>query len=462
VKFEGSLDAFSLPDIFQLLSFTKKSGGLRLRHGQAEGVVWFIDGFVTGATSDVAHQALARRIAGIGLASAEDFRAAVERSTGTGGTTGVARALLDAGAVDAAVLHATVTAQAIDAVSELLRWPTGDFTLVDGANPDDVGVVVASDQIVTEAISRSAAWEALAEVLPSPDVVLVLRPVAPDQDAVLKPEEWSLVALVDGRRTVGSIVALTGRGQFSVVSTLAELVRRGLLYPRGVQDPVAELEAALAQLAPLEASSAPGFEQETETWTAPAAHVEPLVESFVELDVEPVVEPSAPSDVHVPGPFAAPVPSPIAAPVVDEPVLDEPVLDAPAPSLTLALSRIDQDGSTRIDDTAEIDDPVQDADDADDDDAEAPVLPRLGGPHVPGDVVPPRVEPFLPARQPDHPEAVPAVAARLAGLASVGGGGASRGSAAVAADPQASSLIERDPSVNRSLLLRLIAGVRGL
>ena len=32
MKLEGSLDAFSLPDIFQLLSFTKKSGGLHLRH----------------------------------------------------------------------------------------------------------------------------------------------------------------------------------------------------------------------------------------------------------------------------------------------------------------------------------------------------------------------------------------------------------------------------------------------
>ena len=26
MKLEGSLDAFSLPDVFQLLSFTKKSG----------------------------------------------------------------------------------------------------------------------------------------------------------------------------------------------------------------------------------------------------------------------------------------------------------------------------------------------------------------------------------------------------------------------------------------------------
>ena len=255
MKFEGSLDAFSLPDIFQLLSFTKKSGGLRLRHGRAEGVVWFLEGVVTGATSDIAHQALARRIAGSGLASPEAFRAAVEQSASTGGTTGVASALIQAEAVDADALRAIVTAQATDAVSELLRWPTGDFGLVEAANPDDIGVLISTETLVSEAVSRAAAWESLAEILPSPDVVLALRPVAPDEDAVLKPDEWSLVALVDGRRTVGTIVALTGRGQFSVASALANLVRRGLLHQRGAQDALADLEASLALLAPLEASA---------------------------------------------------------------------------------------------------------------------------------------------------------------------------------------------------------------
>ena len=65
------------------------------------------------------------------------------------------------------------------------------------------------------------------------------------------------------------------------------------------------------------------------------------------------------------------------------------------------------------------------------------------------EVTPHRPEPFLPKRQPDHPEPIPAKVAATAG-----------GAAAAAAAP--SPLIERDPSVNKSLLLRLIAGVRGL
>jgi len=61
VKLEGSLDAFGLPDIFQLLSYTKKTGGLHLHNATRDGVVYFASGAVTGATADTSRQLLARR-----------------------------------------------------------------------------------------------------------------------------------------------------------------------------------------------------------------------------------------------------------------------------------------------------------------------------------------------------------------------------------------------------------------
>jgi hypothetical protein len=83
----------------------------------------------------------------------------------------------------------------------------------------------------------------------------------------------------------------------------------------------------------------------------------------------------------------------------------------------------------------------------------------LGGAHVPGDVVPPRDEPFLPKRQPEYAERRQAAAGRVP--AGAGGRGLGETVGATALEAQ-HSLIERDPSVNRSLMLRLIAGVRGL
>ncbi len=97
--------------------------------------------------------------------------------------------------------------------------------------------------------------------------------------------------------------------------------------------------------------------------------------------------------------------------------------------------------------------------------ADGPVM--LGGAHVPQDVVPPRPEPFLPKRQADFEEtpsspAVRAVHVQAGPSASMSGLGDVVGATATAPDPDALSVIERDPNVNRSLMLRLIAGVRGL
>jgi len=65
-----------------------------------------------------------------------------------------------------------------------------------------------------------------------------------------------------------------------------------------------------------------------------------------------------------------------------------------------------------------------------------------------------RAEAATPAARPVHVQAGPS--------ASMGGLGDVVGATATSPDPDSVSVIERDPNVNRSLMLRLIAGVRGL
>jgi Domain of unknown function (DUF4388) len=451
VKLEGSLDAFGLPDIFQLLSLTKKTGGLHLRSGASVGVVYFADGAVTGADADLARQTLARRLVGSGTVSDEALVSAIKRAQSDG--IGVGRALLDAGAVNPDLLRDAASEVAYDAVFSLLSWPEGDFAFSpDAVNPDDVGMHLATEHVVSQAGSRQRALDESADVIASPDVVLTMAVVLPSEPE-LSRDEWSLVALADGGRPVAEIVDLTGGSYFAVVPSLAALVRKGLLEVQDADaDHVAVVRRRLELLAPLEGDAAP----------AATAAVEPL----------PPVR------------VAAPVP----AAVVQEAVTDS---------------------ADSADDTDDTDDELA---------AEAHALvSTIGGPHVPEDVVPPRPEPFLARRQPEHPEEsgqpVPVATGRggfggstparsssgsvfstqpsartgedvqagsgqrggaspSAGGAGVpsggavgsgnGGVGAVIGSAAMAADPESAALIERDPSVNRSLLLRLIAGVRGL
>ncbi|HWG95268.1 MAG TPA: DUF4388 domain-containing protein [Mycobacteriales bacterium] len=385
MRLEGTLDAFSLPDIFQLLSFTKKTGALHLRRpltGGAvqHGVVHVRGGAVTGARADVTRQELARRLLGTGQVDDEALASAAEQLADEPGA-GLARLLAERADLAADVAVGVAREQITDAVFDLLRWPDGEFAfVVDEADVDDLGAELPVEDLVAEGRRRLEAWPALAEQVPAADAVLRLNP-APAEAPVASVEEWALLALVDGRRTVGELVALAGRGEYAVVSSLASLVGRKLLVV-----------------------GAPGDDR-----LLRRHHLLSALEG-VPVAVE---EPAAAAPVAVAEPAPAPAPTP------------EP---APAPQ------------------------------------AAAPVVPAPAAPRAP--VIPERPEPFTPARRPDHPEDVPALVRASAGdgatVTSLAGHGSVNGATAMQPAPQPAGVVERDPSVNKSLLLRLIAGVRGL
>jgi hypothetical protein len=424
MKLEGSLDAFSLPDVFQLLSFTKKSGGLHLAHDGSDGVVYFAGGQISGASADSSRQPLARRLVGSGTLTDEALAEAV-RVALSGEGAGVVRALLDQGAVDAELLRVAAGDQSVDAVFDLLRWQNGDFAFVmDETNPDDVGVSMSVEAVLADAEARRASWDSVSEVVPSPQAVLAMPVVLP-ADPQVSREEWSLLALVDGRRTVTELVDLTGSGQYAVVSTLAALVTRGLLEVRpeaGQEDSDDHVSVVLRRqrlLAPLEG------------------------EPFVPVQETPAEEPAAPAGKKAEpvresdGEVAEVVPEPMHSvpDLADDPASGE---DGERELATASAGTVGSEG-----------------------------LAMLGGAHVPQDVVPPRPEPFLPRRQADFDEQAGTPAARPVHVqagpsASMGGLGDVGGATATSPDPDSVSVIERDPNVNRSLMLRLIAGVRGL
>jgi hypothetical protein len=383
VRLEGTLDAFSLPDIFQLLSYTKKTGTLHLRRDGQHGVVHLRDGVVTGGRGDVNRQALGRRLVGAGLVPDEALADAAEQVLDDP-ALGLGKLLVDAGHVDAAVAKVLAAEQASDAVFELLRWPSGEFAFVmDEGDPDDVGNGVPVEEVVAEGNRRLAAWAELEDRVPSLEAVVSVV-ASPTVEPAFSREEWALLALVDGRRTVSDLVMLAGTGEFVVVSALADLAERGLVTV-GERSTAADPHVQRQQLlAALEGRAVPA--------EPPAPAAPPAAEDA----------PAAPA----------------AAPAV------------PAPSAPAASER------------------------------RRPVIPE-------------RPEPFTPSRRPEHAEPAPtfsrytaasaasaqASAAAASASPSVG---AVQGAHALAPEASPSTYIDRDPAVNKSLLLRLIAGVRGL
>ncbi len=385
MKLEGSLDAFGLPDIFQLLSYTKKTGGLHLRNGAVDGVVYFASGSVTGASGDRGRQTLARRLVGSGAVADGPLGEAVSRAQREG--VGVGRALLDARAVDADVLQQAAQEQAVDAVFELLGWSQGDFSFsVDEANPDDVGVELATERVVAEAAARRETADQTSALIGSPAVVLAM-PVVPPPQRDLSPDEWALVALADGRRTVGDIAELTGSGYVTVVQALAALAERGLLEPvGGDNDHASAVRRRLALLAPLERDGDP---------TEAADRGPARRESPAPAGPEPADSPAA-----APGPTAGSSANAGSSGTAGSlaPRSGSFVPASPAPVASAARS-----AEPAAPTAAPVPERVAQAAPS-----EGKFVTTIGGPHTPEDVVPPRPEPFQARRQPEHPEDHPA------------------------------------------------------
>jgi hypothetical protein len=357
---------------------TKKTGGLHLRRADSHGVVWLGDGLVTGGSSDLTRFALGRRIAGSGHVDDEQLAEAVAKVS-EDAELGLARALRDAGSVDEGELHSIVSEHIVDTVFDLMRWPDGVFEfVVDEPNLDDIGVKRDVDEIVTEARRRIESWGAIDERVANSASVLWLASDLTD-DPQLTRDEWGMLALVDGRRTIGDLAALLGTGDYAVAVALTDLVGRGL-----IQTSESEGAASMARRQELMASLETGSPEAVKTVTTSEPESQPASEPLAAVETIETVESVDMVDSH-------------------------------------------------------------DDDEAEDDETDG-VMAEVSELHSRelSSVTPQRPEPFMPSREPDHPEPL---------AAAVAGGGAM-------AAPLAA--IERDPSVNKSLLLRLIAGVRGL
>lgn len=259
---EGDLTDFALPDILRLLSATSKTGRLHVQHDTVVARIDLVDGRVRDASADARRLSLARRLLGAGLVDAEHLRATLADADGElPSDLDLARRLVTAGSVEAASLAELVREQTVDALFDILRWPAGRFRF-DGAaltaGGDGAAVLDLSiklDDLLADATARLEHWPDIESATgDGAAVVAIVRPPG-DDEVGLPPDAWSLLTLVDGRRSVDELVALTGRGQYRTRSLLRTLVDAGVVRAGTGDDlgPVARLLAAHRVLANLEA-----------------------------------------------------------------------------------------------------------------------------------------------------------------------------------------------------------------
>lgn len=300
---KGTLDDFTLPDIFRLMSLSKKTGSLQVERSAGQGKVFFRDGEVYYAESSLSKEPLGQKLVKAKALTEGQLRKALDQHAGSGKRLG--EVLLESGTVTEDDIMMVIRQQIEDAAFDLLRWELGEFLWEPGveANPE-VTIYVTVENLIMEASRRLDELEVIQRKIPSADTVLAMA-ATPPEGAVeinITPEEWRILVLVNGSRTVGEIGEMVGLDDFSAMRTLYGLVSAGLAeVPGHAESGAAESgvdysadtveEDEPAQESRPEPEPAPETAPEEEPAEEPLQEAEPVAESEPVSEEEPAAEP---------------------------------------------------------------------------------------------------------------------------------------------------------------------------
>lgn len=220
----GTLDDFEVTYVFRLVSFAQKTGKLNVGGPAGSGKVYFQSGKIYHAESDTVREGFGRKLLNAGKLTEAELRSTVERAASTG--KGLGEALIDGGLVTRSDLEAVLRQEIQEVVFGLLRNDSGRFSFVtDERVESDSVVLVHVESLISGDLS------ALERRVPSLNPVFVKASISAgdEMEISITAEEWSVIAHIDGRRSVAEIASRLGRETDSVVRTLQRVLTVGLV-----------------------------------------------------------------------------------------------------------------------------------------------------------------------------------------------------------------------------------------
>jgi hypothetical protein len=251
---KGTLDDFDLRYVFRFLALARKTGKLTVVGPTGGGKVFFRAGDIYHAESDVRRQGFGRKLVNAGKLSEESLRHTLELCATSG--KGLGEALVVDGHVAREDLELVLREEIEEVALGLFRNELGRFVFETDEQVDsDTLILVRVESLISEDS------EALKARVPSLNPAFVKASISAEgMEISISSEEWSVIALIDGRRTVGEIASRLARDEPAVVRSLRRLLTVGLVKLSGEAEPNGRVAAASGPPASRRARASPGDE----------------------------------------------------------------------------------------------------------------------------------------------------------------------------------------------------------
>ena len=240
---EGPLRELGIHDVFQLLDLSRKTGALRVASAlrDNEGTVLFRCGRVVSATIRSNPHPLGSLLLKAGRITDDELARARTAQAAAGDDRRLGEILVSFGVITARELERHVRRQVEVVVFELMSWQEGYFSFAEmdlEAEPIDATTSVTTESLLMEGARRIDEWERIRCRIAHLGVIPVLADVDAEHPSALdlRPNEWEVLAAVDGTSDLRGVAAALGRSEFEVARIAFGLVATGIIR---VEEPAA-------------------------------------------------------------------------------------------------------------------------------------------------------------------------------------------------------------------------------
>ena len=230
---KGNFETSFFASIMQLLCNEKKTGVLRMISKKGEVEIFYHEGDIINAVGSKKEGRLGYLLRSEGIISGRQLQDCLVEARESKQRIG--EVLVGKGYIEPDKLKEIVGKQAKGIIYDLFLWETGEFEYED-ADLNLDGVIAAPLNVMTiimEASQRIDEMSVLTKQITSDRLIFkISKNVSGEKEVKLAANEWSILALIDGTRTVRQLLKVSGYDKFSVYKVLNSLVAYGLIEKR--------------------------------------------------------------------------------------------------------------------------------------------------------------------------------------------------------------------------------------
>jgi len=234
---QGKIGRFTLPEIFQLISTGRKTGTLGIQKDDDIVMVYFRKGRIIYGYGPRQAYHLGELLKEKGKITAAQLQEAVSIQANVSSSKRLGQILIEKNYVSAVDLEQVVRGQMEELIYSLLSWEKGSFKFYENQYPteEEITVDISVENAILEGVRRLDEQNRVRDIFPDTGLVVSLAPlpVENQSEISLKSEEWSVLALVDGRRTIAEIASTSSRPRMDTIHRLASLKLAGLIVVGG-------------------------------------------------------------------------------------------------------------------------------------------------------------------------------------------------------------------------------------